>query len=102
MCYRHYNIKTHKASPPQRAQGKQKEPENASTRPPGFFYSPKTITPSKFDLLQTPYCILSYVAMREPMKVVTSRERTWQISSGTSQMVAPIFLAIEMLSLALR
>lgn len=35
-----------------------------------------------------------------PMKVVTSLPRTWQISSGTNQIVAPIFRAILILSLA--
>ncbi len=35
-----------------------------------------------------------------PMNVVTRRDRTWQMSSGTSQMVAPSFLAMLMLSLA--
>jgi len=52
-------------------------------------------------LVSEPY-IFSYVAMREPMNVVTSRLRTWQISSGTSQIVAPIFLAILILSLAFK
>lgn len=35
-----------------------------------------------------------------PMNVVTNRDRTWQISSGTSQIVAPIFRAILILNLA--
>lgn len=46
------------------------------------------------------YCIFSCVAINEPMKVVTKRLLTWQISSGTNQIVAPIFLAILILSLA--
>lgn len=37
-----------------------------------------------------------------PINVVTRRLRTWQMSSGTNQMVAPIFRAMLMLSLALR
>lgn len=36
-----------------------------------------------------------------PINVVISRDRTWQISSGTNQIVAPIFLAILILNLAL-
>jgi len=46
------------------------------------------------------HCIFSCVAINEPMKVVTKRLLTWQISSGTNQIVAPIFLAILILSLA--
>jgi hypothetical protein len=44
--------------------------------------------------------IRSYVAIKLPMKVVIKRLRTAQISSGTSQIVAPIFLAMLMANLA--
>jgi hypothetical protein len=44
-----------------------------------------------------------YQAMRIslPINVVTSLLRTWQISSGTNQIVAPNFRAILMLNFAL-
>ena len=50
-------------------------------------------------LAYAPRC--SAVAIKLPMKVTMSRVLRLVMSSGTSQMVAPIFRAIEMASFAL-
>ena len=54
--------------------------------------------------LSAPSPIIHHVpnSQDSPINVVTRRARTWQISSGTSQIVAPILRAMLMLNLALR
>ena len=60
----------------------------------------RTSVPEPFHPPASIYCIFSLAFIKLPMNVTISRLRMLVISSGTSQIVAPIFLAMEMASLA--
>lgn len=66
-----------------------------------IFHAPNAIKPPP-PVHRGAHCppIFSYVFIKLPMNVVIKRLCTATISSGTSQMVAPIFLAMLMASFA--